>query len=290
MKPAGGFTGDLLASLRMLTPLSGGAVSVLVVTSHNLFADESCTHSSAFATVVAGYLAVDKHWRPFHRAYLKAHREARLTKPFHMTHFVTPDHEDYAHLTRSEKKLLIGRVGGAICNTQKTGFIIAIVHADYEAVFPKHFRKRIRHPYIFGVQAFTKHVASWAPDALPRGDKVFCVFARQKRLEARVDAAYREIANPIHDPHGYLYSDCAIIDTHEAAELVAADVLANCWGRFVKKPEFTLERSEDPTLFRLLTNKHLGHCLKVYDRGDLEELRDSMLARGVLSLKKPEAS
>jgi len=264
---------------------------ILVVADYYLLGDESGTHNAAIATLVAGYLATKADWLASNGIWNRAHREARLEKVFHMTDFVCRDHEDYAHLTPPEKRMLIQALVDGILHRPKVGFIAALSRQGYDAVMLHETKKRIRDPYYFALQLFIKIVLSRAPELLQPGDRIVVIFDRRND-EDRAKAAYREMRQGGHDPHGFLYPDCFFMKKQDMPHLIAADILANGAGRFLGKTGLRMKRAEEPQFYRLLAarQRSVPHHWKYYDRVMLETEQARWIKEGTIKLRPPRAT
>jgi len=285
-----------LASVAQVFGTHGRRVWVALVGNlHGLFADESGTHDQAVGTLLAGYVAPAAVWDDLWKRICRAHINARLgevlmephphlTKPFHMTAFVTPGHEDYAHLSDGERKRLIQTLVGLIGRSRKTGFAAAVLRQEYEATLRRETKKHIRDPYFFCFQLLLQTVLWWAARSLPRGDQIQVIVEHRRGTEMRGQAAYQEMLTR-HDPHGYLMPVCVFMEKKRAPQLVTADLLANCAGRFFKRPGLRMARSDDPVFYRLLKNKRLQHHWRYYDGPMLKEIEDRLIRDGYIVVK-----
>lgn len=258
---------------------------VLAVREHFLLADESGTHDQAIGTVVAGYLATETRWRLFRTRCIRAHAKARLSKPFHMTDFLAPKNRDYAHLSGDERRALIQTLTGGIICARPVGFIAAVYRQQYEATLLPELKRHIRDPYLFCFQLLLKIVLSRAAEFIPRGDRIAAIFETRPGMKGAAHAAYQEM-RALHDPHGYLKSDCLLIEKREHPDLIAADILANRASRFLGRPGLRMARRDDPVLYRLLANRHLKHHWKYYDAPMLADIQRRMLDEGIVKLKQ----
>lgn len=188
-----------------------------------VYLDESGTHLSSPAIVIAGWLAPDEQWERFSENWNELLRRYNLTL-FHMNQFESR-RKQFASLNNGERRNLMFSLVKLISIRTSQGIACVINKKDYNEEVPAELSSEVGGPYFLCANLCLESIREWA-EGRSHTDPINFAFEKGAEYGGQVREAFERVKKKRPDfAQKYRIGEVAFLEKR-SAPVQAADLLA----------------------------------------------------------------